>query len=496
MPDSWIDRKELEELVGSFSPPRKTRRRLPPLREKEPERAERAEEEEPTLDGAALAPPAEPPAAEADLVRVFQMDRPDSAVEEVAPSGGSFAPVDPAPGMEEPAQREEPAMARLEEEPEDPEPSAMDGELPDAGAMDFPDPVGVGERCEGAGDCEVPPPLPVAVSESPCEAEAADIAGEAMVAAAAMSAEEDVLPGAGADPAAGELPEIRFESAGEEEVRELPGFLDDRTEMPLPRPSSLSERDADRALAALAEARLRAERSRLLRVRSSGSDGAMRIPEEIPSAVTEEIPEEIPSAESEEVPAVIPDEGGEAEEAEEAERESAPLPADGAALDFDGAAPPEASPGGFPARVPESVPADRFLRRLERFGEEARGRLDAREVIVCDRDGLLLYSDADDTGKGGFETALLLEISARTNRLLGLEASRATQVSAGGGLWRCLLRQSVPSGDIYAGLLLREPLEEEEIVFWTGALAATAGEPSPAPRGTPTISSPCTTNCQ
>lgn len=465
------------------------------------------EEEKPTLDGAVLPAPAETPVAEADLARVSQPARSDSPVEEVALSGGSLAPVDPAPAMEEPAPWEDPAMVRLEEEPEVAEPPAMAGKLPDAGVPDSPDAFEAGERCDEAADFEAPPPLPVLVCESLREPEAVDSAGAAMVAAEATSAAEDVPPGSGPDPSGADLPEIRFESAGEEEARELPGFLDDRTEIPLPRPASLSERDADRALAALAEARLRAERSRLLRVRSPDADGATRIPEEIPSAeldeFAEEIPEEAVGEAREEVSGEAPEEAlGEAHEEvlgeapEEGEEESAPLPADGVALDCDAVAPLEVSPAGFPSGAPESIPADRFLRRLERFGEEARGRLDAREVIVCDRDGLLLYSDADDTGKGGFETALLLEISARTNRLLGLEASRATQVSAGGGLWRCLLRRSVSSGDMYAGFLLREPLEEEEIVFWTDALAATAGEPSPAPRGTPTISSPCTTNCQ
>src|SRR5690606_4612826 len=48
--------------------------------------------------------------------------------------------------------------------------------------------------------------------------------------------------------------------------RTVPWFLDEGEEPPPLRASSLSERDADRALTALAEARAKAERNHLLRV--------------------------------------------------------------------------------------------------------------------------------------------------------------------------------------------------------------------------------------
>jgi hypothetical protein len=391
------------------------------------------------------------------------------------------------------------------------------------------------------------PPLTEVIDPEDDEPESPASVAEGPATESPESVEADSLPSPTASveeprpPLPVELPEIRIESS-EEAFRDLPPFLDDAAEAPAPRPVSLSERDADRALIALAEARARVERSQLLRVRSVPDEAPVILPEpEIEAAIEAEIESEIeseiepaatiPLPEPEtlveletasiavadlETPAAELESWPTEESAEPPQPETAELAADEPPSELvgpdlvpavalvDGPAPePEPETVSEPEAAPEpdlvSEPGvvseteadpesdvdaldlfrgERFLRRVERFGEEARRRLDAREVIVCDRDGLILYSDVEERAGGVLETALLLEVSAKTNRLLGLSTSRATQVSVGGGLWRCLLKESGAGGDLYAGLLLPEPLEEGQIDFWTRALSEVTGAPA------------------
>jgi hypothetical protein len=299
-----------------------------------------------------------------------------------------------------------------------------------------------------------------------------------------------------------ELPEIRIESAAEV-LRELPPFLDDPLEeVPAPRPVSLSERDADRALIALAEARARVEQSQLLRVRPNRSESSLILPTpQLEPAIERPAPPPLPEPEASFEPETVsleptpdePDSGPSADPGESPPPEPTEFVMEEPASPDDS---PESGPSPEAAADPdpgleedagteedalELFRGERFLRRIERFGEEARRRLDAREVIVCDRDGLILYSDAEERSGGVLETALLLEVSAKANRLLGLASSRATQVSAGGGLWRCLLKEAGAGGELYAGMLLPEPLEEEAVAFWTRVLSEVTGTPALTP---------------
>ena len=231
----------------------------------------------------------------------------------------------------------------------------------------------------------------------------------------------------------------------EVQPRTVPWFLDGGEEPSPLRDSSLSERDAVRALTALAEARARAERNQLLR--------ASRPPQDKAEEVETKEPEEASPAPDLSVETPV-------EEVEtEEERPLFPPRSEGVEVDSDFAA---------------------LHRRIAYFGESARLRLAAAGVAVCDRDGLLLYSS--ESGEDGtLETALLLEVSGRTDRLLGLGAGRAMQVTLDGGVWRCLIRGAGAAEHLYAGFRLGRPLEPKEIDFWTAALAE-AIHPAPAHR--------------
>jgi hypothetical protein len=68
------------------------------------------------------------------------------------------------------------------------------------------------------------------------------------------------------------------------------------------------------------------------------------------------------------------------------------------------------------------------------------------------------------------EPAELIELSDTVSKLLDLKKSGSTQVTNGLGAWRCLIPGEGNSGHLFAGLLLKEPLEQNEIEIWTEAL--------------------------
>ncbi len=400
MPDSWIDKKELDELVGSLPVSRKKRRRPSSFSRQQAETLTPVESAGDAGDsGASLDQPAVPESEEREnapigpggpgdspeeLAVAFEIDDEGGGEEETA---GEEFPVGHAPDADAVTDRNEEAKA---EEGEFPAPRIDEGELP---------------RPEEAS-APIPSSELLPFSEAPAE-----------------------------DPA---LPEIILGADDETRAgREVPDFLEDQAEWLPPRPVSLSERDADRALVALAEARARAERSRLLRVR------------EIP-----DFPETGSIPVGDESGSVVP---------EALNPRSA------------GCEPGQTSHGG-------AINSGRTLReRIVSYTAIARRRLGADQVAVCDRDGLLLHRHPGDGDDGGLAAALLLEVSGVADRLLGLGDSRAIQVFTGGGKWRCLIRGGEGEADLFAAFLLGRPLELEEIEAWTHGLAA-AFDPPPSPR--------------
>jgi len=114
-------------------------------------------------------------------------------------------------------------------------------------------------------------------------------------------------------------------------------------------------------------------------------------------------------------------------------------------------------------------PSGALHERMSQYGECARRELGAREVAVCDRDGLFLYRSSLSSDEGGLEAALLVAVSDRVTRLFGLEGATAMQVADESGGWRCLIA-CVESG-LFVGFSLVEPLDYGEVEIWSKALA-------------------------
>lgn len=108
--------------------------------------------------------------------------------------------------------------------------------------------------------------------------------------------------------------------------------------------------------------------------------------------------------------------------------------------------------------------------RIRYFGESARHQLGAREVLICDQDGLLLYSDLEGGGRATEVATLLLELSGKAAPLFGSEESAATQIATGNGEWKCLIRGVGPAAHLYAAFRLKNPLNMNQIDIWTSAL--------------------------
>jgi hypothetical protein len=114
-------------------------------------------------------------------------------------------------------------------------------------------------------------------------------------------------------------------------------------------------------------------------------------------------------------------------------------------------------------------PSGVFHERIAQYGDCAMRELMAREVAVCDRDGLLLYRSPAISGAGSLEAALLVAVSGKVTRLLGFDGATATQVADGKGGWSCLLAGA--ADDVFAGFALDDPLDYGEVETWTMALA-------------------------
>jgi hypothetical protein len=240
-------------------------------------------------------------------------------------------------------------------------------------------------------------------------------------------------------------------------LQRVPLFLDDDSDSKEWRVQSVSQRDADRALIALAEARTKVDQSQLMsrppvfaarpiEVAQTVIPADMGIPIEV---VTHSEPEPEPEPQPESAhsfPAIFEWESeslipGQEDEVPELELE--------------------------PQFIFE--PSGALHERIARYGECAMRELSARELAVCDRDGLLLYRSPATFGEGSLEAALLVAVSDKVTRLLGFEGVTATQVTDGKGGWRCLLAGA--SKDVFAGFSLDDPLDYDEVTTWTKALA-------------------------
>ena len=181
-----------------------------------------------------------------------------------------------------------------------------------------------------------------------------------------------------------------------------------------------SERDAEKAVLALAEARKMAERNHLIKERK------------------------LRSKEDEELLELL---GISTEPAEEA-------PAEAPTISF------------------EFRPEGNLPQRLAAFAECADNCDEVRGVTVFDRDGYLLYAGAnqDRVEANGVGTFLARASDSFCQQSISGEIS-ATQVTAGGGEWRCLIAGSGEASRVLAEFRVDRPLEAAEVEAWSKALA-------------------------
>jgi hypothetical protein len=425
MRDSWIDRDELDELVGSFSPARKGKGRRIPVRAKSPKGSELKSGGDPLPIATAPAVPTEALASEPDTVVVLS----ETAGE--VPALTDLAGVEPSI-QEIP----EAFLDVFEFDDESGDEDELEVGVPDDEMMEE---SSISVVVEEVVEVLAPP------YDTTIEDESDESIGEI---ASVLRVEEESPPPllnipdemvtaghGGIEVPEPELPEpeLVVSTVPEEEpMRELPLFLDDADDF-VPRIPTLSERDADRALIALAEARSRAEQGGLLRGhRPPVDDGAAETEAPAPATVEEAL-QETPLEEA-----------------------IAPVASPSVAVEQDFG---EKEEGGT------------LSVRIERFVALARTELGVTAAAVSDRDGFLLFTQSVGEGDEEMETALLLEVAGRTDQLLGVERGSATQISTDGGAWRCLIRGGDGAGDLYAGFRLPRPLDQEEIVRWRNALA-------------------------
>jgi hypothetical protein len=471
MRDSWIDKEEFEELVGSFTPPKKgSRRRLASSPRKKTRSAEPATAiPAPCIESGATPSPATAPQNEAPPGALSG----DSPAQITIPDGVTDSP---------PLNTEEPVKASVEMIFSDMALETVAGpesvvELVAKGEVDLP-PLNMSEfpvTAENRGNRTSDEPGPDALISSLFEIDDLEstvecIKGDEEVVEAVTfrGNDKDEAPRFPEPervfnaPAFHEAPNLETvenlvvaDPPNEAAIlQRVPQFLDDDSDSEEWRVQSVSQRDADRALIALAEARTKVDQSQLMsppvfaarpiEVAPTAIPADMGIPIEV---VTHSEPEPEPQPESaHSFPAIFEWESeslipGQEDEVPELELE--------------------------PQFVFE--PSGALHERIARYGECAMRELSAREVAVCDREGLLLYRSPATSGEGPLEAALLVAVSDKVTRLPGFEGITATQVADGKGGWRCLLAGA--SKDVFAGFSLDDPLDYDEVATWTKALA-------------------------
>lgn len=260
-------------------------------------------------------------------------------------------------------------------------------------------------------------------------------------------------------------------------IQRAPQFFDDDSDSEEWRVQSVSQRDADRALIALAEARAKVDKSQLMNLPPVLHAAPVEIVSVGLSVGAEEAIELIEPIEKEsaiEVESAIESQLG---VEPEPEPESLTSPLATSELELESLIPERADDGPQVEAMFESKPELPFVfepsgvfhERIEQYGECAMRELTAREVAICDRDGLLLFCSPATSGEGSLETPLLVAVSEKISRLFGFEGAVATQVADGKGGWRCLLAGAAE--DVFAGFTLDEPLDYVAIETWTKALA-------------------------
>ena len=119
----------------------------------------------------------------------------------------------------------------------------------------------------------------------------------------------------------------------------------------------------------------------------------------------------------------------------------------------------------FPAS--ENLPG-----RLAIFAEKAEEWKSVRKVQIFDEEGCLLHGRTDEANHSSMTTGVVLARASKALYSRSIPGTvSATQVSAGGGEWRCLISGHGDASRILAEFRIDRPLETNEIEAWSKALA-------------------------
>ena len=411
MHDSWIDRDEFDELVGAFSkkkkPSRKkgSRRTAPPENDAAP--AEKSSEEEPVLD-------AEVTVKDRSREKVKQKN--SGKKTRKAREAKAEKVAKPRKKKKKPAKLKK-GSAKLKTKAE---PESLEEDLEPLPEIDFQEQI-AREEDEGESlDAIAFLKQEVASEEEPV-AEEEPLAEEEPVAGEEPFTEEEPADSVLTSDSSEVLTTLTVEEttpSTDENRSSL--VLGDAGDLLENQSRIVSERDAEKAVLALAEARKMAERNHLIKERK------------------------LRSQEDEELLELL---GMSTEPAEEA--------------------PAEAPKASFEFR-----PEGNLSQRLAAFAECADDCDEVRGVTVFDRDGYLLYAGANQdrveaNGAGAF---LARASGSFCQQSIPGEIS-ATQVTAGGGEWRCLIAGSGEASRVLAEFRVDRPLEVGEVEAWSKALA-------------------------
>lgn len=404
MHDSWIDRDEFDELVGAFSkkkPSRKKGSRRTAQPENDAAPAEKSSEEEPVLNAEVK---------EKDRSRKKVKQKKSGEKTRKAWEAKAEKVAKPRKKKKNPAKSKK-GSAKLKTKAE---PESLEEDLEPLPEIDFEEQIAREEdegesldaiaflKQEGASEEEpVAEEEPLAEEESVAEEEPADsvLTSDSSEVLTTVTVEETT-------------------SSADEDRSSL--VLGDAGDLLENQSRIESERDAEKAVLALAEARKMAERNHLIKERK------------------------LRSKEDEELLELL---GISTEPAEEA-------PAEAPTISF------------------EFRPEGNLPQRLAAFAECADNCDEVRGVTVFDRDGYLLYAGAnqDRVEANGVGTFLARASDSFCQQSISGEIS-ATQVTAGGGEWRCLIAGSGEASRVLAEFRVDRPLEAAEVEAWSKALA-------------------------
>lgn len=405
MHDSWIDRDEFDELVGAFSkkkkPSRKkgSRRTAPPENDAAP--AEKSSEEEPVLD-------AEVTVKDRSFEKVKQ--KKSGKKTRKAREAKAEKVAKPRKKKKNPAKSKK-GSAKLKTKAE---PESLEEDLKPLPEIDFEGQI-VREEDEGESLDTIAFLKQEGASKEEPVAEEEPFAEEEPVAEDELG--DSVITADSSEVLTTVTVEETTSSADEDRSSLVLGDAGDLLEN---QSRIESERDAEKAVLALAEARKMAERNHLIKERK------------------------LRSQEDEDLLELL---GISTEPAEEA-------PAEAPTLSF------------------EFRPEGNLPQRLAAFAECADDCDEVRGVTVFDRDGYLLYAGAnqDRVEANGAGTFLARASDSFCQQSIPGEIS-ATQVTAGGGEWRCLIAGSGEASRVLAEFRVDRPLEAGEVEAWSKALA-------------------------